>query len=82
MLLNSVNDTRLKYDKGSYQEELVRSIYPGVYSLATPHNDCNECNGYNHMMRWTIKAPIKVAKRSKMAMLNILGSRSLAIDII
>ena len=40
------NDTRMKYDKGSYQEQLERSIFPGAYKLTTPHNDCKECNQY------------------------------------
>jgi hypothetical protein len=40
------NDTRMKYDKGSYQEQLERSIFPGIYKLITPHNDCADCNQY------------------------------------
>ena len=40
------NDTRMKYDKSSYQEQLERSIFPGVYKLITPHNDCDDCNQY------------------------------------
>jgi len=39
-------DTRLKYDNGSYQESVERSIYSGAYQLMTPYNDCNECMGY------------------------------------
>jgi hypothetical protein len=42
--MNTPNDTRMKYDNSSYQEQLERSIFPGIYSLITPHNDCNECN--------------------------------------
>jgi len=42
----SPNDTRMSYDKNSYQEELERSLYPGIYNLITPHNDCNDCNQY------------------------------------
>lgn len=38
-----MNDTRLKYDTNSYQEQLSRSIYPGIYQLNTPYNDCSEC---------------------------------------
>jgi hypothetical protein len=41
--MNTPNDTRMKYDLGSYQEELTRSIYPGVYQLNSPYNDCNNC---------------------------------------
>jgi hypothetical protein len=40
------NDTRLKYDTSSYQEQLVRSIYPGAYQLNTPYNDCKDCDEY------------------------------------
>ena len=40
------NDTRMKYDKSSYQEQLERSIYSGSYHLNTPHNDCQDCNQY------------------------------------
>jgi hypothetical protein len=40
------NDTRMRYDKSSYQEQLERSIFPGVYNLITPHNDCNDCDQY------------------------------------
>jgi len=39
--MKTVNDTRLRYDYGSYQEELTRSIYPGLYQLNSPYNDCN-----------------------------------------
>lgn len=45
MLLNP-NDTRMRYDKSSYQEQLERSIFPGVYKLVTPHNDCDDCSQY------------------------------------
>ena len=38
------NDTRLKYDNNSYQEQLERSIFPGSYQLNTPYNDCNDCD--------------------------------------
>jgi|LauGreDrversion4_2_1035121.scaffolds.fasta_scaffold523327_2 hypothetical protein len=41
--MNTPNDTRMKYDFGSYQEELARSIYPGIYQLNSPYNDCNNC---------------------------------------
>jgi hypothetical protein len=41
--MNIPNDTRLKYDSGSYQEELKRSIFPGIYQLNSPYNDCNDC---------------------------------------
>lgn len=41
--MNTPNDTRLKYDNGSYQEELTRSIYPGIYQLSSPYNDCSDC---------------------------------------
>jgi len=41
--MNTPNDTRLKYDNGSYQEQLSRSIYPGLYQLNSPYNDCNTC---------------------------------------
>ena len=41
--MNTPNDTRLKYDYGSYQEQLSRSIYPGLYQLNSPFNDCNNC---------------------------------------
>jgi hypothetical protein len=41
--MNIPNDTRLKYDSGSYQEELTRSIFPGIYQLNSPYNDCNDC---------------------------------------
>ena len=41
--MNIPNDTRLKYDSGSYQEELARSILPGIYQLNSPYNDCNDC---------------------------------------
>jgi len=40
------NDTRMRYDTSSYQEQLERSIYPGVYRLITPHNDCDNCSQY------------------------------------
>ena len=40
------NDTRMRYDKSSYQEQLERSIFPGVYKLVTPHNDCDDCSQY------------------------------------
>ena len=40
------NDTRMKYDNSAYQEQLERSLYPGVYNLNTPHNDCDECNQF------------------------------------
>jgi hypothetical protein len=33
----------LKSDSCSYQEKLGRSVGPGMYMLATPANDCNEC---------------------------------------
>ena len=33
----------LKQDACSYEEKLSRSIGPGMYMLATPANDCNEC---------------------------------------
>ena len=38
------NDTRMKYDKTSYQEQLERSVFPGVYQLNTPYNDCTDCD--------------------------------------
>ena len=38
-----MNDTRLKYDNDSYKEKLIRSIYPGIYQLNSPYNDCNDC---------------------------------------
>jgi len=38
------NDTRMKYDNSSYQEQLLRSIYPGSYQLNTPFNDCDDCS--------------------------------------
>jgi hypothetical protein len=41
--MNVPNDTRLKYDSGSYKEELTRSIFPGIYQLNSPYNDCNDC---------------------------------------
>ena len=41
--MNIPNDTRLKYDSGSYQEELTRSIFPGIYQLNSPYNDCGDC---------------------------------------
>lgn len=41
--MNTPNDTRLKYDLGSYQESLARSIYPGIYQLNSPYNDCTDC---------------------------------------
>jgi hypothetical protein len=41
--MNTPNDTRLKYDNGSYQEQLSRSIYAGLYQLNSPFNDCNNC---------------------------------------
>jgi hypothetical protein len=44
-MLNA-NDTRMKYDTGSYQEQLQRSLYPGSYRINTPYNDCTECNQY------------------------------------
>ena len=45
-MANPPNDTRLKYDTSSYQEELQRSLYPGVYSIITPHNDCDDCHQF------------------------------------
>jgi hypothetical protein len=44
-MLNA-NDTRMRYDTGSYQEQLQRSLYPGNYRINTPYNDCTECNQY------------------------------------
>jgi hypothetical protein len=41
-MLNA-NDTRLKYDNNSYQEQLERSVFPGAYQINTPYNDCNDC---------------------------------------
>jgi hypothetical protein len=40
------NDTRMKYDNSSYQEELKRTIYPGIYQLNSPYNDCSDCNQF------------------------------------
>jgi len=40
------NDTRMRYDNSSYQEQLERSIYTGIYQLNKPNNDCEECNQY------------------------------------
>jgi len=40
------NDTRIKYDDGSYQEELKRTIFPGTYYLNSPYNDCNQCDQF------------------------------------
>ncbi len=40
------NDTRMRYDNSSYQEQLERSVYEGAYQLGTPNNDCNECYQY------------------------------------
>jgi len=40
------NDTRIKYDDNSYQEELQRTIYSGFYQLNSPYNDCNECSKF------------------------------------
>jgi len=40
------NDTRMNYDKNSYQEAVERSIFPGIYNINTPYNDCNECDKY------------------------------------
>lgn len=40
----SPNDTRTKYDDGSYQEQLQRSIFSGIYQLNQPYNDCNDCS--------------------------------------
>jgi len=42
--MNPPNDTRLKYDTNSYKEELTRSIFPGIYQLDTPYNDCKDCS--------------------------------------
>ena len=42
--MNPPNDTRLKYDTNSYQEELKRSIFPGIYQLDIPYNDCKDCS--------------------------------------
>lgn len=38
------NDTRMKYDKTSYQEQLERSVFPGVYKLNNSYNDCPDCD--------------------------------------
>jgi len=41
-----MNDNRLIYDSCSYNEKLKRSIGPGLYSINTPYDDCNECSKF------------------------------------
>ncbi len=40
------NDTRMRYDNSSYQEQLQRSVYAGSYQLNKPNNDCEDCYQY------------------------------------
>jgi hypothetical protein len=41
--MNTPNESRLRYDLNSYKEGLKRSMYPGIYQLDTPYNDCSDC---------------------------------------